>query len=122
MWGSASQRVAQQLHTRLAKEVEAHGIAKRGDAWLKRLNATILGALAEGGPATTAELREQIPPLARRMEMAPGKSYGGNIPIAPRVLGTLGAHRPDPPGQQRGRLARSCARGGPSPRSGSARR
>ena len=91
VWGSASQRVAQQLHTRLAKEVEAHGIAKRGDAWIKRLNATILAALDERGPATTAELREQIPALAKRMEMAPGKSYGANIPIAPRVLGTLGA-------------------------------
>jgi hypothetical protein len=91
VWGSASERVSRQLHTRLAKEVEAHAIAKRGDVWLNRLRATILRSLGENGPATTAELREQIPPLARRLEMAPGKAYGGNIPIAPRVLGTIGA-------------------------------
>ena len=90
VWGSASQRVALQLHARLAKEIEAHGIAKRGDTWLKRLNATVLSALAEG-PATTAELRERIPPLARRMDLSPGKPYGANVAIAPRVLGTLGA-------------------------------
>ena len=80
-----------QLHTRMAKEVEAHGIAKRGEVWLNRMYATILrSAGARVGPSTTAELREAIPPLARRLELAPGKSYGGNVPIAPRVLGTLG--------------------------------
>lgn len=91
VWGSASKRVARQLHSRLAKEVEAHGIARRGDVWLTRLRTTILKSLAESGPATTAELREQIPPLARRLELAPGKKYGGSFPIAPRVLGTIGA-------------------------------
>ena len=91
VWGSASARVAQQLHARLAKEVEAHGIAKRGEVWLDRMFGSILQALAEGGPATTAELRETIPPLAVRLELAPGKSYGGNFPIAPRVLGGLAA-------------------------------
>ena len=90
VWGSASDRVAQQLRTRLAKEVEAHGIAKRGEVWLTRMNNAVLDALADG-PATTAELRERLPPLARRLDVAPGKSYGVNIPIAPRVLGTLGA-------------------------------
>lgn len=91
VWGSASDRVAQQLRARLAKEVEAHGIAKRGEAWLSKMFTTVLEALGEGGPATTAELREQIPALARRLDMSPGKSYGANVPIAPRVLSTLGA-------------------------------
>ena len=90
VWGSASDRVAQMLRTRLAKEVEGNGIAKRGDVWITKMFNTVLEALADG-PATTAELREQIPPLARRLHMSPGKSYGGHMPIAPRVLGTLGA-------------------------------
>ena len=90
-WGSASARVAQQLQARMAKEIEAHGIAKRGDAWLDRLHTTIRAALAEDGPATTAELRERIPLLAQRLEVSPGKTYGGSFPIAPRVLGTLAA-------------------------------
>jgi len=51
----------------------------------------VLRRLEDNGPSTTAELREQIPPLAERLEMAPGKAYGGSFPIAPRLLGTLGA-------------------------------
>jgi hypothetical protein len=90
VWGSASDRVATQLRTRMAKEIEQHGIAKRGEAHLDRLWRSILEALADG-PATTSELREQIPALATRVELAPGKTYGGSFPIAPRVLGILAA-------------------------------
>jgi hypothetical protein len=43
------------------------------------------------GPATTAMLRERIPMLDVRLQMAPGKSYGGEFPVAPRVLSTLAA-------------------------------
>jgi hypothetical protein len=91
VWGSASQRVAAQLETRLAKEVESNGLAKDGARWLTRTSQAVLRSLAEEGPATTARLREQIPSLARRLEISPGKSYGGSFPIAPRVLSTLAA-------------------------------
>jgi hypothetical protein len=90
VWGSASDRVARMLRTRLAKEVETHGIDSRGDVWLTRMFASVLEALADG-PATTAQLRERIPALGRRLELSPGKSYGANVPIAPRVLSTLAA-------------------------------
>ena len=92
VWGSASDRVARQLRTRLAKEVEANGIAKRRRGLAQPdVRRRCSAALAEDGPATTAELRERIPALARRLELAPGKAYGGSFPIAPRVLGTLAA-------------------------------
>ena len=90
-WGSASERVTKQLRPRLVKELEAAGIAKRGDAWLGRTFDEVLRTLTEDGAATTAELRERIPDLGIRIELAPGKKYGGEFPIAPRVLGTLGA-------------------------------
>ncbi len=90
-WSSASERVAKQLRPRLAKEVEAAGIAKRGDAWISRTYDAVLRTLTDDGPATTAELRERVPKLGVRLEIAPGKKYGGVFPIAPRVLGTLGA-------------------------------
>jgi DNA glycosylase AlkZ-like len=91
VWGSASDRVAQQLHTRLAKEVEGNGLSDDGMAWVSGMCEAVLRTLARDGPATTAELRERVPPLARRLELAPGKAYGGNFPIAPRLLSTLGA-------------------------------
>ena len=89
-WGSASRRVAEQLAARLAKEVESNGVAGNGTTWLTRTTNAVLEVL-EHGPATTAELREQVPALARRLEMSPGKSYGGSFPVAPRVLSTLAA-------------------------------
>jgi hypothetical protein len=90
VWGSAAARVSVQLTTRIAKEVEANGIAKDGSRWLTRTTNAVLAELASG-PATTAELRERIPGLARRLVMSPGKPYGGEFPIAPRVLSTLAA-------------------------------
>jgi hypothetical protein len=90
VWGSAAARVAAQLSARLAKEVESNAIAKDGARWVTRTTNAVLGEL-EDGPATTAELRERVPALAKRLEMSPGKSYGGEFPIGPRVLSTLAA-------------------------------
>lgn len=90
VWGSASARVAAQLGTRLAKEVEAAGLAADGQAWLREVCAAVLAELGTA-PATTTMLRERIPMLDVRLQMAPGKSYGGEFPVAPRVLSTLAA-------------------------------
>ncbi len=90
-WGSASARVASQLSARFAKEIEGAGIAKRGDVWITRTCNTVLRSLAEEGPATTTELRQRIPALERRLEISPGKKYGGVFPVAPRLLGLLAA-------------------------------
>jgi len=96
-WGSASARVATTLAARLAKEVEAAGLADDGAAWLEEVRAAVLGVL-EGEPALTAQqIRERVPALEARLDLAPGKSYGVNVPIAPRVLSQLGVE---------GRLAR----------------
>ncbi|MBJ7455116.1 MAG: AlkZ family DNA glycosylase [Thermoleophilia bacterium] len=88
--GSAAARVAAQLSARLAKEVEAAGLAGDGAAWVAGLCAAVHERLRTG-PATTQQLREAIPELALRLEAAPGKTYGGRFPIAPRVLSVLAA-------------------------------
>jgi hypothetical protein len=90
-WGSASARVAGQLRTRLAKEIESNGLSPDGGAWVSRMFAAVVRVLRDHGSATTAELRELIPELGQRLELAPGKPYGGSFPIAPRLLGTLAA-------------------------------
>ena len=88
--GSAAARVAAQLSARLAKEVEANGLADDGAAWVADTCAAVHGRLREA-PATTQQLREALPALALRLERAPGKRYGGQFPIAPRILGVLAA-------------------------------
>ena len=89
-WGSASARVAAQLAVRLAKQVETAGLASDGAAWLDSARAAVLARLADGSELSAQELREQVPALAGRLDMSPGKSYGANVPVAPRVLTQLG--------------------------------
>lgn len=90
VWVSASARVAGQLSTRLAGEVEANGLGADGARWVRETGEAVLEVLADG-PATTAQLRERLPELARRLEMHPDKAYGGSFPVAPRLLSTLAA-------------------------------
>ena len=90
-WGSASARVATQLRARLVKEVESNGLATDGAAWLASTESEVLGCLREQGPSTTTELRALVPALDGRLEMSPGKKWGGSFPIAPRALGLLAA-------------------------------
>ena len=88
-WGSASARVAAQLRPRLAKEVEAGGLAPDGAAWVDAACAAVLAHLEGGRELSAQELREQVPELEGRIDLAVGKSYGANVSIAPRVLTQL---------------------------------
>ena len=89
-WGSASARVATQLGARLVKEVEAAGHATDGAAWLEEARVRVVELLADGRALTAQEIREGVPALEARLDLAPGKSYGANVSIAPRVLTQLG--------------------------------
>lgn len=89
-WGSASARVATQLRARLAKEVEGAGLAPDGATWLDAACAAVVAHLAGGAELSAQDLREQVPEIAGRLELAVGKAYGGSFPIAPRVLSQLG--------------------------------
>jgi DNA-binding transcriptional ArsR family regulator len=88
-WGSASARVARALSTRLAKEVESGGLAEDGARWLDDARRAVLARLADGSELTAQELREQLPELEGRIDLAVGKSYGANVAMAPRVLTQL---------------------------------
>jgi len=89
-WGSASARVATTLAARLAKEVEAAGIAADGATWLEEARAAVREALAGQGALSAQQVRERVPMLAARLDLSPGKKYAANVSIAPRVLTQLG--------------------------------
>jgi len=89
-WGSASARVADQLEARLVKEVEAAGHAKDGAAWLAEARADVVALLSGGKALTAQEIRQGVPALEARLDLAPGKKYAANVSIAPRVLTQLG--------------------------------
>lgn len=91
VWGSAAARVATQQRGQLARDVVKGGIAADGPAWVEEQTAAVHDLLRERGPMTTMQLRATLPALEARLRYAEGKAYGGELPIAPRVLTTLAA-------------------------------
>jgi hypothetical protein len=88
-WGSVSARVATVLRSRLAKEIEAGGIAPVGAAWLAVAEAATLARLADGSELSAAQVRSEVPELGGRLDVGKGK-YATNVSVAPRVLTQLG--------------------------------
>ena len=88
-WGSASARVATSERKRIAKAISEAGIASDGDAWLDAAREATLTRLAEG-PATTAELRADVPELAGMIGGSTDKKWDRPVPVAPWVLTHLG--------------------------------
>ena len=94
-WGSASARVAGQERRRIVKDAAASGLAAAhgddGEAWVDAGCAAVLAALeSEERGLTTTELRARVPEIAGTVSISPGTKWGGDVPIAPRVLGLLG--------------------------------
>ena len=90
-WGSASARVATAQRARLAKDAERGGLAPAGAAWVEAACAGTMARLADGGEMSAQQLREEVPELAGRINPAPGRPWGAEVSIAPRVLTLLGA-------------------------------
>jgi hypothetical protein len=88
--GSVSARVASQNATRLMKLAESGDLGAAGADWLEAARRAVVTRLANGDELTAQQLREQLPELTGRFEMAPDKKWGGEFQIAPRVLTQLG--------------------------------
>lgn len=89
--GSASARVATEQRRLIARDVEKHGLAPDGAAWLASATAAIRRRLSGSEPLSARQLREELPELTGAVAVNPGKKYGGTFQIAPRVLTMLGA-------------------------------
>jgi hypothetical protein len=87
----ASDRVAQNERRRLVADVQKAGVAPDGNAWLDRATGAALRYLAENGPATVTEARTALVELQGTYNPAPGKRWGGETPLAPRVFTVLSA-------------------------------
>ena len=87
----ASERVAGAERRRLIRDVEAAGLHRDGERWLAKASEQVLAALADGREATSSELRDEIPLLEGSIAYGEGKSWGGQVPIGPRVLTVLSA-------------------------------
>ncbi|MBX7454340.1 winged helix DNA-binding domain-containing protein [Mycolicibacterium sp. 3033] len=88
---AASNRVAANEARRLAADVERAGVADDGAAWLDTASVAVLRHLRDEGPCSARELREALTELTGTYNPAPGKAYGAEGHVAPRVLTVLSA-------------------------------
>ena len=86
---AASDRVVDTERRRLIADVEKAGIAADGGRWLDDAFRAVLGHLTEHGPTSARQLRAALPELAGTYDPAPGKRWGGDTPLSPRVLTVL---------------------------------
>lgn len=86
---ASSDPVANNERRRLIADVQKAGVAADGERWLDQACAAVLRHLAEQGPVGGTELRSALPELAGTYDPAPGKLWGGSIPVAARVLTVL---------------------------------
>jgi hypothetical protein len=99
----AGARVAAEQRRLILRDVEKAGLHEDAPAWLAAASAAVLAALDGGRTATMAELREELAVLAGTIAYGEGRTWGGPVPFAPRVLTEMSA---------RGAIVRGPNRGG----------
>jgi len=82
----SSDRVADNERRRLIADVERAGVAVDGAKWLDDACAAVLRHLDSTESASTNELRSALTELTGTYDPAPGKRWGGETHLAPRVL------------------------------------
>jgi len=87
----ASDRVADAERRRLVRDVEKAGLHPDGGRWLSEASEQVLTLLSDGREATSSQLRDEVPQLEGSITYGEGKSWGGQVPVGPRVLTTLSA-------------------------------
>lgn len=83
---AASDRVAANERRRLIADVERAGVADDGARWVAAAADAVRRHLRANGHASSSELRTALPELAGTYDPAPGRRWGGETYLAPRVL------------------------------------
>jgi hypothetical protein len=99
----ASNRVADRERRRLISQVEKSRLHRDGERWLADVCEQVLAFLSDGREATSSELRDAIPMLEGSIAYGESRSWGGPVPVGPRVLTVLSAE---------GRIVRASNDGG----------
>ena len=86
---ASSDRVADSESRKLIADVEKAGVATDGAEWLRTACAAVLAYLEANGPTSATQLRTALPELAGTYDPAPGKPWGGDTPLSPRVITVL---------------------------------
>ncbi|MGN0064527.1 MAG: winged helix DNA-binding domain-containing protein [Nocardioides sp.] len=87
--GSAAARTAVPEERRLRRALDAVPEVDDTDTWLAGTTRDLLDALAQHGPLSPGRLRECVPALDLRVDVAPGTKWGRPLPAAQYVLSWL---------------------------------
>lgn len=88
-FAACSLRVAARERTRLVTQLVKASEIDDPEPWLTRTMAETAATLAEMGSATAQEISAAVPSLKARWDPAPGTKYGGDTPVASRILSQL---------------------------------
>lgn len=86
---AASDRVADNERRRLIADAQKAGVCRDGNRWLEAARTAVLRHLVDQGPTSAQALRAALPELAGSYDPAPGKRWGGETPLSPRILTVL---------------------------------
>jgi hypothetical protein len=105
--GSASDRVAAALSSRISRAIAENGLASDGDAWLGEACLAVEEVVSQAGALSNAEIREKVAMVRGQAKVGTGK-WGQAVQVSPWVCTLLGL---------RGRLTRGAPVGDwPNPR------
>ena len=81
---------------RLVRMLEEQRVAPtgRGEAWLAKVSAETLAAIAARGEATARELTADVPELGAKLTIGQGKTWAGTVGVSTRVLFLLATEGP----------------------------
>jgi hypothetical protein len=89
VYAACTRAIAVRERKRLEGWIRESGISTRPSAWLTRAGNSALDALAERGEATTTELADAVPVLAKRLRLGAGTRWEASQSVAARVLPQL---------------------------------
>jgi Winged helix DNA-binding domain len=88
---ACTDQIAGRLRRQLTEVVREAGIAPDAEAWLEEVGEATVRLLADGGPATGAELARDEPRLRTQIVAAADNPYGGAVNLTTRLLTLLSA-------------------------------
>ncbi|MGV9826701.1 winged helix DNA-binding domain-containing protein [Gordonia sp. NPDC003429] len=89
--GAVSARVAASERTNMLRDLRRSDDVDDPDGWIDTARAAVRRELAGGAALTSTQLRERLPELDLRVMISPGRPWGGQVSMGPRVLNMMSA-------------------------------
>ncbi|GAC47932.1 winged helix DNA-binding domain-containing protein [Gordonia aichiensis] len=89
--GAVGPRVAASERTNMLRDLRRSKEFPDPDGWIDAAAQAVAALLSDGTPRSTTQLRDEVPELAGKVTVGVGRSWGGTISMAPRLLSMMSA-------------------------------